>query len=441
MIIKQYALLGCMFFFLSAHQDSLSSFKMLVDRSAHFHAKNHFPTQNNRIHSLAKNDVKKKRIIIEQACNTRPILHGNVLVLIKKFLNYKKTMGSYSEKKLYRNMDEYAFIDRLLCKRPLMFMTEKDLYLLHTKEKGQGGFETVGTEHEYAPLVLADYLSYDEMQISALIGISSPTFFINNGSRYNRALPASPGTYQECGIYIGLVGARFEKPGLMEWQHIIITLQSNKSKTPLLALWEDFYNESFITFEEAQKDISGRYLKLTDSTYFDTVIYKKRMRLVIEPFLAEANERAKKSSKKAYCHVVGLGLGVWQKSPQQEQLLLDVYQEILNDSYFPHIADIDFSWFSKQSKITTSQPIKIHFSQRNPADKLTGNDADKLLIAMYAWDSNAYPGNEYWDGALTASGDPAAACCSTIAELQNPLINHYLTSKNAFITVEKLISK
>ena len=80
-----------------------------------------------------------------------------------------------------------------------------------------------------------------------------------------------------------------------------------------------------------------------------------------------------------------------------------------------------FSSFLFPLKFANS--VAFRFSSRNPAAKLTGADAGKLLVAQFAWDANAYVGNEFWKGMLSASGDPAAACCSTIAELFVPEIN------------------
>ncbi len=67
--------------------------------------------------------------------------------------------------------------------------------------------------------------------------------------------------------------------------------------------------------------------------------------------------------------------------------------------------------------------IRVKFTRRNPAEKFGEGEDGQLLVLSYAWDGNAFPGNEYWVGSLSASGDPAAACMSTIGELHNPLVN------------------
>ena len=74
------------------------------------------------------------------------------------------------------------------------------------------------------------------------------------------------------------------------------------------------------------------------------------MRLSFETFLLEANRRGWQQKKKIYCHVVGLGLGVWQLQGYQNQTkhFFDVFEEsldnLLKNSNIDHLSDVDFSW-------------------------------------------------------------------------------------------------
>lgn len=442
-----------------AFLDQMLTYEQLIDNSNQFDQHSPFPTQDNRIAILTKGCPIKQQEVVEHARNTRPIIHEKTMQLISDFLDFKKQYGTGIEKQLYEGMSEKIFIDRLLTKRPLMFMTAADSFLLSDGTRGSGGFESIGTDQEQAPLVIRNYLSYDEMAVAALLGVSVPTHFINNGNRNNLGKKDLTAAHEEKGIYTALVGARFEKPGLMEWRHMMITSSQNTEKngygdsftkhcdpqSKLLTIWEKFYGHRFPTYEEVQADHTGNFIPIGNDTYLNKAIYKERMRMSIEPFLIDAHHRGVEQGKNVYVHAVGLGLGVWQKSPEQAKLLIDVYAETLAKCKLSHISDIDFSWFPNDCTdcggITNLNIFKtehnhtvIHFSKRNPADKLTGSNASKLLVASYAWDGNSYPGNEYWAGALNASGDPAAACCSTIAELQNPNINPNVSSNKLFIT-------
>lgn len=430
------------------------TYPQLLENSKKFSEKVKFPTSDNLIENFATTEELQKEVVAH-ANASHPFLPKRVWNFIPKFLDFKREHGTDTEKALYRNITPEQFVDRLIKKRPLMFMSQFDKYLLANGESGMGGFDQIGTDQE-KELTLNDYQSYFEMSLSAFLSTSVPTHFINQGDRKNKGIKNTDGNFEPKGVYVGMVGARFEKPGYMEWASMMVTPTQNtpcngyglkadpsNPKTIEKRLWAELYesqidgNYAFPDYEDVKNDTTGRYLPVAHG-YLDTFVYKQRMALIVESFLFDANKRAEKAGKKAYLHIVGLGLGVWMIDKAQTDLLLDVYASILKKHSFKHISDINFSWFDSthcgdakdQGDIGS---IKVHFSKRDPAEKLIGADNGKLLIAQYAWDSNAYPGNEYWDGMLAASGDPAAACCSMIPQLQNPEINPFISGKNLVV--------
>ncbi|CAO2648122.1 Nn.00g090440.m01.CDS01 [Neocucurbitaria sp. VM-36] len=356
-------------------------------------------------------------VIQEDAESTRIVIHSKFPKLVEDFLTYKRTYGSKYEKELYTAdftwKDE---VSRLITKRPLTFMGSSDFTMLRdgtTLNDGTDEWFKNGTavQHKNSYLTLAEYLSYDEIMLSSLIGVSGHSYFVNDGNRYNRGIAGKPGRFQDRGVIMGLVGARFEVGEMMDSVYIL----PGSSKYQDARLKDIFYS-----FFGAAKN---------DSTDFDKNMYMARMRITVDMLLLEANDRAKEANQKAYTYVVGLGLGVWEYHSDQPSFYIDTFTLALNSLSLPHVSTIEFAWINVDpaciQRVTSAaqkQGIKVIFSKRNPAEKL---DTDELLVLSYAWDGNSFPGNEYWVGSLAGSGDPAAACMSTIPELHNPLVNPF----------------
>lgn len=66
------------------------------------------------------------------------------------------------------------------------------------------------------------------MKLSALLSISSWSYFINEGTRDNKGVPQNKTqSFTTRGIIIGLIGARLKRVGLMEWQEVLVTKTQN----------------------------------------------------------------------------------------------------------------------------------------------------------------------------------------------------------------------
>ena len=161
------------------------TYKELVEKSKEFF-RNNAGVKVQTTANLIENMRGKSEIIERFASQAYPIIHERVVELIKDFLAFKRQHGSSIERELYRAMSVAEFVDRLVSKRPLVFFMSVDSWTTKDGAHGTGGWEDIGTEKDGSQgLKLESFLSYDEIKISALLQVSTPTLLINSGGRDN----------------------------------------------------------------------------------------------------------------------------------------------------------------------------------------------------------------------------------------------------------------
>ncbi|XP_017870662.1 PREDICTED: uncharacterized protein LOC108618941 [Drosophila arizonae] len=403
--------------------------------------------------------VERRPHIRQQIASAYPIIHEQVLILYMNFLEHKLKFGNPKELSVYKNLTLPEFVQRLLEKRCVYFVGMLDDFMLLDGTHGYGGFEQTGTMNESAPLELKNVLSYDEIKLSALLYASTHSEFINDGSRTNAGrVEQDKSRIETDGIIMGLIGSRFGRSNVMECEDILITREQNTANRgygysgsagnrvqDYRRLWRQFYEEpKDFRYNDVQAD-GKRFMRLKHDIKFDKQVMGKRFAISFDTLLLEAEARAASAGKPAYIHVVGIGLGVWKVSDQQEEIFLATFEQRLRalSAKLTHIGVVHFSWFHLDKwgglfdGACIEEPahpqggIQVRISVRNPADKLKES---MLPIVTYAWDGNALPGNEFWSKSLDSSSDPAAACSTLIAELLNAHINKdYMSGNNLHI--------
>ncbi|OWR42043.1 hypothetical protein KGM_212909 [Danaus plexippus plexippus] len=428
-----------------------------------------FPINTVRLEELKgrKSLDKLKRNIV----STYPLIHERVLLLMTHFLIYKREFGSSIEKTFYKDMTVPELIERILKNRAISFLGPHDRYQLITGETGSEGWESVGTLQQKPPLLLENCLSYDEMKLSAMLYVSGFTYCINDGKRNNSGVVDEDGVEEEA-VIIGLIGPRFQRRCRMDNEDILITEEQNciengygEEVTPTTCLnvlkttyvrnnqsskhmwrqmWSEFYQvhsytyeelSSYITIHDKDKRYMERYVKKPNSEdIFDNEVYYKRICILAETTLMEAEHRASEYGKNAFINVIGCGKFVhllWRL--QRDLLVARLVRKLVTRLIGRSPRSTRPLRFHSSNE---TGGVNIQLENREPSSKLSGEHAGKLLVMTYPWDGNAHPGNEFWFGSLKTSGDPAAACSTQVSELHNAHINTTLRGDTVRVAAE-----
>jgi len=205
---------------------------------------------------------------------------------------------------------------------------------------------------------MKDFMTYDEIHLSAFLQVSSPVRPINEGNRRNQG--REDDVHIEDAIYIGAVGARFAKKEQMDWKCIINTPEQNIPQ------------KGYGPVEDRQPHLNDVFAKFYGKPHFscfdsalppfDKDVYKKRMRITIDTFLEEAKARGREAGKRVYLFVVGIGLGCWMKEPAiQTKVYLEAWKEALTELESSNIDVVEFEFIDNEIDLKSTPSIEVLF--------------------------------------------------------------------------------
>jgi len=332
-----------------------------------------------------------------------------------------------------------------------------------------------------------DDLKNDELMLSELIIIVSPTFFINDTRRYNNNKFHLDDNYSNYGDIVNLIGVKFIdnsnifsnmiirnnhntnynyfknlnlpfviEENIKEEDVLFLNKDPNKSKDNIMKYINDgmYNNIKYIKFDDIDK-------------FFDKNLFCQRMEIILKPYFLYANERGRKLNRPIYCRITGIGLGIWKSSfltdGIQNIIFIEIIQNIITKNNLSNIYFIDFAYVIDQKIVNFAHLndrtlIENNGNMRNGIGKIMDKNNNEIgykystnlissvidvkpingepyLVTCFAGNPNAYSGNSYWDfnfNGIGGTSEDSAALSSFISELQNPLINENLLNSISY---------
>jgi hypothetical protein len=268
--------------------------------------------------------TRTKEKFVEMAERTRPFVSKELWNLMEEFMEFMRNLpdpegANYRE--VYNGMSPADLVKRLIVKRPITFYMKHDRNILRSIPKrllpGKGKWDNVAKTLDQRQAdfpFLREYISYDEMLMSACVNMSTPTFFVSNGSVKKHVEPKPLDPFIPEGILCGLVGARLQKKGFMESRFAFPRDPKDKSFNAVHQS-DDFwirkvYREAFPEGKiptRAEVEAKPEIYKEIYKDDVNVVFLKKRLGMTVVPFIEEAVNRGREQNVKVVVSVPPVG--------------------------------------------------------------------------------------------------------------------------------------